>query len=350
MRIALTQNPLDAERILVVTKFRFLGDNIWATAFLRRLRESASAARVTLLSGPLIPTLLKGCPNVDEIWAFDRYGGGGLRSNLELIRRIRRGGFQTAFLLNRSIHSAAVVAAARIPIRIGYDTEHRGALLTVRVPFDWTVPERGLAMSMLRAAGVETVEPPTELWISAEESEAALELLESRGARSPQLLVGIQAGAHDPYVREWGAERFARVADHLVRERGATIVLLGAGEERAVSDRVAEVMEERPLVLTGETDLRLALAVISHCRLWIGNDGGLLHAAVALGAATVGIFGPTKAGPCGYATARHRTVVAYPDQPTGNPDVIRKCLDSISCESVYEAAMGALAAESLVEA
>ena len=131
-----------------------------------------------------------------------------------------------------------------------------------------------------------------------------------------KLVVGMQPGCNDPKlnsrVREWGAERFAVVADRLTRELDAQVVFLGTTSERPYSQRAAEAMQTRPLVLTGETSLRQALAVIAQCDLWVGIDAGLLHAAVALGPATVGIFGPTKSMQWGHQGPRHRTLVVDP--------------------------------------
>jgi len=336
-----------ARRILVVTKFRYLGDTIVATPFFRHLREAAPQADVTLLTGPPLVTLLQGCPYLSAIWPFDPKEPGVLRRSLQLTSRIRRARFDAAFLLNRSLHSALLTAAARVPHRIGFDTEYRGPLLTVRVRYDWNRPDRECALDLLRAVGVCAEPSLPQLWVSAEEQAEARQLLMKHGAAPDALLVGMQPGAHDPVVREWGAERFAVVGNRLTREVGARILLLGSAEERAVSERVAEAMTHKPLILTGETGLRQALALISLCRLWIGNDGGLLHAAVALGPATVGIFGPTKAARWGYDTPRHRTMVVYPNAPARDPQTIRRCLDAIQPDAVFEAAIAILQQENI---
>ena len=84
------------------------------------------------------------------------------------------------------------------------------------------------------------------------------------------------------------------------------------------------------------------MAVLSLADLWFGNDGGMLHAAVALGPATVGIFGPTKAGRWGYNEPRHMTVSYLPDYQVKSDAQIRECLDTITVEKVVTAARKAL--------
>src|SRR5579871_6566408 len=148
-------NPASMQRILVVTKFRYLGDTIVATPFLRRLKEAAPQAGITLLTGPALPKLLEGCPYLADILPFDPKAPGRFRRNRQLIARLRQASFDAAFLLNRSLHSALVAWAARIPHRIGFDTEYRGPLLTHRVPYRQDSPERDCLMDLLRAVGLE---------------------------------------------------------------------------------------------------------------------------------------------------------------------------------------------------
>ncbi len=342
-----------ARRILVVTKFRYLGDTIVATPFLRSLKQAAPNAEISLLTGPAMPVLLKGCPYLASLIAFSPKGRGWLARNLKLIKDIRAGGFDAAFLVNRSLHTAVIASWAKIPIRIGYDTEHRGRLLTHPVKYDWERPDRECAFDLLRAVGIPGGSSLPELWVDHEERADAAHLLKEHGFSAGRLLVGMQPGANDPEEREWGAAKFAKVADRLVHEadeagkRGAAVVFIGSAEERTVSEQVASYMSSKPIILTGETTLRQALATISLCRLWVSNDGGLLHAAVALSPATVGIFGPTKAKRWGYNEPNHRTVSRPAKSAHAGPAAIRRCLDAITPDEVFAAAMGALSGDSL---
>lgn len=335
-----------ARRILVVTKFRYLGDTIVATPFFRRLKEAMPEAEITLLSGPAMPGLLKGCPYLAGIIPFNPRGGRRLARNLGLIRQIRENRFDAAFLLNRSLHSAAIARAAGIPIRVGFDTEFRGPLLTNRVAYDWNKPDRDCALDLLRACGMPADPALPELWVDEAERAEAEEILRANGVEPGEFLIGMQPGAHDPEVREWGAAKYAEAADRISATHEGRVILLGSAEERSVSEAVARAMKSSQLVLTGGTSLRQALAIIARCRLWVGNDGGLLHAAVALGPATVGIFGPTKAARWGYFTPRHKTIAHFPEAGRSERDAaaIRASLDSIAPDEVVAAAESALSA------
>src|SRR5579862_8930080 len=220
--------PADSSRILVVTKFRYMGDSIVATPVLRQLREAAPKAHITLLSGPATPVVLQGCPNVDEFMVFQRSSGGPVTRTLRLIRQVRAGGFDTVFLLNRSVHSAFVARAAGIRERAGFDTESRGPLLTVRVAYTADRCERDCLLDLLRAAGIPASLELPELWVSENERRSASQLLLQHGLAAGGPLVALQPGANDAPVREWGAERFAAVGSRLQRELGAQVIILGS--------------------------------------------------------------------------------------------------------------------------
>jgi heptosyltransferase-2 len=339
----------DRQRILVVTKFGYLGDSIVATAFLREISRSRPNSEITLLGGPAIPALLAGCPYTKELWGEDQRIGKSIRLSIDLVKRLRHANYDTAYLLNRSLHSAIMALLAGIPNRIGHNTERRGFLLTKSVPYTWSKPDRECALDLARAVGIEPCHNLPELWVSEEERSNAAALLESHGIDPGAFMIGVQPGAHDPYVREWGSIKFAETADRLAAELEARVLLLGSREERPVAEDVANQMKNKPVVLSGETDLRQALAIISLCKLWVGNDGGLLHAAVALGPATVGIFGPTKAARWGYSTEKHRTVTVPTNEIRPHAATIRKCLDAVSVNSVCNAALYALVAKTTAE-
>lgn len=342
---------VDAQRILVVTKFRYLGDTIVATPFLRRLREVAPKAAITLLTGPALPILLQGCPYLSDIWTFDPHNPGRWRAHWQLITRIRAAQFDAAFLLNRSLHCAWIAALAHIPRRVGFNTEYRGPLLTTRVPYRRDAREIDCYLDLLRAVGVEAGYRLPELWVTQEERRRAREMLAEAGAPTPlpRPCILFQPGAKDPYKKRWEAARFAAVADGLAQryQTGETsglhacFALIGAKEEEEDCAQVAALSRVPFVNLAGSTNLREALALLAEADLLIANDTALVHAAAALHTPTVSVQGPQTAAKWGY-DAPHRVVTA--PFPFGRADrhANRRALDALPPEPVREAALAVL--------
>ena len=181
------------------------------------------------------------------------------------MRRLRSERFDAAFILNRSIHSAALVWGARIPIRIGHNTEHRGTLLTHRVVYDWNKSDALCSLDLLIAADIKAGICLPTLNVTAEEQSAMSARLVAMGWGG-QPLLGIQPGANNPLVREWGAEKYAQLADMLVEKHGFQTIIMGTGDQQTTVDRMVAAMTSKPIALAGKTGLREAMATTSLCR------------------------------------------------------------------------------------
>lgn len=117
---------------------------------------------------------------------------------------------------------------------------------------------------------------------------------------APMLVLG--PGGKFPGKR-WPAARFVELAERL----GAAPLVLGGPGEEALCAEVARASGGRSLC--GELDLLGAAALLSRARLFVGNDSGLMHLAAAMGAPTLGLFGPSNArlyGPFGRQAAALR--------------------------------------------
>ena len=77
----------------------------------------------------------------------------------------------------------------------------------------------------------------------------------------------------------------------------------GPGEEPLVPKS-----RDRDFNGVGKTALPLLAAVMERARLFVGNDGGLLHLAAAMDVPTVSIWGPTSPGKWGPQGAIHRQI------------------------------------------
>jgi heptosyltransferase-2 len=98
-------------------------------------------------------------------------------------------------------------------------------------------------------------------------------------------------------------------------------------------------MKHRPVVLTGDTTLADAVAVLSEADALISNDTGPAHIAAALEKPTIVIFGPTDPTTTGPYT-KNSVVVRRP--PDCAPCMLRdcpidhRCMTAIGPAEVFE--------------
>ena len=306
-------------RILIATKFRFIGDTLLAVPIFRAARAQWPDAHITLLTGKNARVLLQNNPYLDEIMEFDPYKSDkGTWAHLKLISRLRRERFDLCLALNRSFHSALTPCLGGVRVRAGFRSEGRGPLLNCRVDYDREKSEIACYFDVLRAVAPEVTENPAlELWISeAERTLAKNRLADAWTESGGSSLVGFQPGASLERKR-WDAARFAQVADALVSQYpNVRIALIGGPDE---ADVAAEMLEQcrpetsaRMVSFAGSCDLRGSLALVSQLNLFIGNDTAIMHSAVALGIPTVALFGPTNPRKWGNYGPCHR-VLESPD-------------------------------------
>jgi len=102
---------------------------------LRELRRALPTANITLVSKPGTADIFQDADFIDEVLVYDH---SRLASIWNQFRVWQRRKFDLAVLFQNAFEAAAIAFLARVPIRIGYDTERRGALLShsFRLP-DW---------------------------------------------------------------------------------------------------------------------------------------------------------------------------------------------------------------------
>ena len=307
---------------------------------LRQLRCLFPDAHITLVTRPGSSDILLDADFVDDVLIQD---GLGLRSVAHQIREWRQRKFDLAVLFQNSFHSAAVAFLARVPIRTGYQTDRRGALLTYAVPLPAWKNDRheiyyylNLAREVERLAGddaqTKRSDPDFGLHISEERKRAAFELLRQNGGRTDLPLVLLCPGSINSRAKRWPADRYAALAD-LFSESGSQVILMGSSAEAEISERVSSLTRHQPVVLTGRTSVAEATSVISIADILITNDTGAAHIGSAVGTPTLVIFGPTNP-----ATTRPfaPTAEIIRQPPDCAPCMLRDCPIDHRCMTAIE--------------
>ncbi|HQU28264.1 MAG TPA: glycosyltransferase family 9 protein, partial [Nitrospirales bacterium] len=160
-------------------------------------------------------------------------------------------------------------------------------------------------------------------------------------------LVLLHPSARYPF-KAWPPERFAALADRLAQE-GNTVALIGNHREDLLGRRICELCHSVPHNLMGKTSLPQLAGLMKFSALLIGNDGGPMHMAGAVGCSVLGLFGPTDPavwGPRGeggsviYKSLDCRECF-YPGCHRGE----NSCMKMITVEEVFDKALDILSAQ-----
>ncbi|MEM7227099.1 MAG: glycosyltransferase family 9 protein [Pseudomonadota bacterium] len=289
-------------RTLVIQPLPGIGDTIWHLPHLKAIARAAPEGRIALLTKPrsLADGLLAAEPAVDQVLWLHRNKGehDGLAGFFRLTALIREGGFARVWVLHDSARYAQVAWAAGIPERHGFGLAAQRLFLN-RPPF---LPRElakahpiDKATRLLELKGLDLREADRTLAVAPE----ALADVNAAYGDVPAPWIALGLGSSETF-KQWGAENFAALAAALI-QKGASPLLLGGPAERQMAEKVAQAAPGAHNAASLPIDQTAAL--LSSCRLYVGNDTGVLNMAAAVGTDGIGLFGGSP--PLAYSPHIH---------------------------------------------
>lgn len=290
-----------------------LGDVCNLVPTVRALQRQWPEARITWIVGKGEYSLLSGLSGV-ELVVYDKASGlSGMRA---LWRELADTRFDVLLHMQQALRASVLSLGLKADVRVGYDkarAKDAQHWFTQRhlVPH----PRAHVLdsfMDFARLLGVDDLTPEWDLAIPDTAFQEATRLTGS----TPYVLMSPCANPRLRNFRNWSAEGYASVVEHLWVQHGLTTVLTGGGstEEREVGQRIAELSQPGAVLdLIGESSLKGLLALIARARAVVAPDSGPVHMANALNTPVVGLFAttnPERAGPWRW---RDFVVNRYPD-------------------------------------
>jgi len=283
---------LDPQKILVI-KLRKLGDVINTTPAVTALRKKYPTAEIVFLSEPLGAQVYEFSADVNEVWILKR--NPSTAAYMKLCLKVYKARFDLVVDFYQHNKTRLITLFSRAPLRYGF------------------MSKEGQKANIVYTHGV---------FITSEDSRSNysvfhnLKLLQQLNIDDSNYLVSFPIDSK--------TEQFARnfTAQHHFTEK---VVAFCAHSERAIAQvshellvKIANYLIEEGFLLYfiyGPNEINLALpvysklskkaasiieydiptiaqvrAILSHCKMYIGNDGGNKHLAVAAGIPTIGIF------------------------------------------------------------
>lgn len=359
-------------RAAAIIKFCCLGDVLMSTPTVAALRAAYPAARLDFFVGTWAKPAIEGNPHLDNIVDCGEVSARriGLASYWELVRRLRQGCYDVCFVLERSAFVTLLPLLAGVRYRIGLDSKGRGFPLTSRVACDQVRHEVEQYLAVARAIGATLKQPRLEFYVSPSEVARATAFLTEIGQREVRAnaefetaddaamhrrpLVAIHpGGGANPgmalLAKRWSPARFAAIADRLAEEYGARVLVVGAASDIPVAREMRAEMRSMAIDLAGRFGIRELGAILARCDLFVGNDSGPTHLAVAVGTPVVAIFGPTDERVYGpYSPDSVAVASVMPCRPCfkdGSMPSCRsmQCIAAVTVEQVWRAVEDRLA-------
>ncbi len=299
---------IGAKRILFANPFG-IGDVLFSLAAVEAARKSLPRVEIGLLCNERVKELITLYPGVTTVHELDRDRFRKIRTSnpvlflreyRRLIRSIAEKKYDVMVDYSLGREFSFLGFCAGIHRRIGFDYRGRGFFLNEKTPFEG-YEKKSVAESQLEILQSLGIRPPAAgtgplLSISPElEKRASLffqhEALEDAGSFMAMAPGGGKSWGVNAIYKQWNPEKFAEAANTWCVESKAAVLLIGDESERELLEIVRRNLAVPNKMVCGQS-LGVVAALLKRVQFLLGNDGGLIHMAHALGVKTVPIFGP----------------------------------------------------------
>jgi len=322
-----------------------LGDAVLSTPALRAIREHFRSANISFFAKPVVRGVLSPC-SFNDAW-LEQKGN----NPFTIAKMLKRYNFTLAILFKNSFASALACFLAGIPSRLGYAREGRGFLLTQKLypqklPGAKYKPVRmtDYYLAIPELLGSKAADQKLELPLEQKDFEELKVKLPGVANPDKTLVVIVPGGAFGP-SKCWQSERFAQVADWLITNYNATVVISVSPvpAEKKIAEEICRLSKHK-LINLAENPVSLGQlkSLMRVADLVITNDTGPRHIAIAFERKVITLFGPNDPTWTDTGYAKEIQIVGnVPCAPCARPTCKKSehlCMQAITVKMVCDAA------------
>jgi heptosyltransferase II len=262
-----------------------LGDVILTLPVLDRLREKYPNCQIDYVTKTVYAPIIRFHPAIASVYTFDNE-----HPFNKVVSNVASQKYDLLIDLQANLRSC-ILGVSLFPIRkLRYKKRRLAREMVVRrshlkLAVDHTIMAY---LAALRPLGIEAKLSPPVMSMPPEACSFAEEYLSKLPDKSK--LIAFCPGARH-YEKRWPASQFRAVAEKLLKNPEVAIIVFSAEGDKF--ERNLGINHPR-LLVSNKPGLLEAGALLSHCRVALTNDSGLMHLANAVGTRALAIFGPTN--------------------------------------------------------
>jgi heptosyltransferase-2 len=341
------------DRILII-KLAAIGDVLRTTPLLRGLRSSYPRCHITWLTEPNAAPMLQGIADIDRLIPYD----------LEKVLQLECEVFDRLYCFDKEPKATVLAMRFRASRKAGFGMSSFGNVmplnkeseytfeLGINDPLKFRTNSKTYPELVFECAGIPYPEPQEYVFsdLSAEVGEAR-ERLAAAGIAPGDLKIGLNTGAGEIFAtKKWTEEGYVQLANRLIEELGANILLLGGPAEIERNARIKAAIRH-PVIDTGnDNPIRRFAGIVGNCDLVVTGDTLAMHLAIGLKVPVLVILGSTCPQEIELYGRGAKIVSDFECSPcylSTCPKEIT-CMEAIPAERVYEALVQVLRKSSRV--
>ena len=348
------KNGNQAVRILVI-RLSALGDVVRTLPAVVSISNAFPGSKITWVTETLGASFLNGQPAIDRVLVFRTRLWRRIfltptgfirvaRQFRSFVKNLRSIEYDMVVDFHGVLKSAAVSLLAKTGRRIGYDGTGAKEFSHLAYAEKVNLPEGKLSrykrnMALARHLGGREPGPEPLIRFPTPVVDGLSPFPDQLPPGGPLFTIHPGTSARAIYKR-WFADRYASLADGIVRRFNGRVLFTWAPDEFDFVSRIAKMArEDVHIAPRTETPLHLAY-ILSQSDLYIGSDTGAMHMATLVGTPVVAIWGPTdpaenEPGPYAPYEVVRRSVDCSPCRRMGCR--VRTCMAAVEVDDVLSA-------------
>lgn len=342
------------EKKILILRLSAVGDVIRTLPAVKTIKEVYPSTSITWIVEEPSKAIVESQPEIDEVILFprQRWSAGmkspkgwyrTIREVQTFIQRLRKKKFDLVLDFHGILKSGLLSLISGAPRRVGFDrrSSREGNFLfsniKVRLP-EVRMSRFARNFCLLKGLNLEGPFQNYSLYIPEKDMEYVKAFLNQQNPlRRP--IIAIHPGTSPKtHYKRWFPEKYAQLADRLVRELKATVLFTWGPGELDWVKQIQGKMQEFSITGPQTHSLTQLGEIYRNCNLFIGGDTGPMHIASLMGVPVVVIYGPTDPilnEPFGFHQKVVKDVGCNPCRDRSCKRL--KCLEAISIEDVFKA-------------
>ncbi len=282
---------------ICILRLSAIGDVTHMVPVVRTIQKSWPKSELTWIIGKNEASLVNDIPDIEFI-QFDK--SNVFSSYKNIVRKMKHRKFDVLLCAQVSLRANIISALIPATLKLGYDKarskDFHSFFINDRINATSQQHVLDSFFSFIEHLGLYHREMSWEYYIPEEAYEFANQHLENDRFK----VIISPCSSHS--LRNWSAERYAKVADYAIQSLNAQVILCGgpSATEKQTGIEIECYMQSKPLNLIGKDTLKIFLALLQRADVIISPDSGPAHMATGLGTPVIGLYAasnPKRSGP-----------------------------------------------------
>lgn len=286
---------LPPKRIVALYLTRNIGDMIFATPVFRAIKKQYPDCYLAVIGVAKNKIILEANPDIDEYLVCPN----GVRELVSLIRA-QKADFGISFAASSVDLGAMFLGGVKSIVMFtvkNADAQASGYRfllpLAIQIPYfigEYVAQEY---LRLLEPIDIKSTNIKKHLYFTDSGKESVLKFFSEKGVNVGVDKVAIFSPGAGTKIKQWPAERFAEVADHVSEKYGMKIAVIGGPGDKVETDLFVASLKKSKALVYVDSSLDELKAFISYGSILFANDSGPVYMAEAFDVPTLVVVGPT---------------------------------------------------------